>query len=546
MTQKILVTTALPYANGDIHLGHLMEHIQTDIWVRFQRQCGNDCVYVCADDAHGTATTITAEKQGVAVMDWIAKMRASHEQDLRAFGMSYDNYYTTHSEENKELSEYIYTKLLEKNMLNKRVVKQLYDPEKKMFLADRFIKGTCPKCDTADQYGDNCECCGSTYDALDLKAPRSLLSGSKPLVKESEHLFFDLNLFAKELQEWHATGSIQKEVRNKLNEWFQEGLKEWNISRDAPYFGWPIPGYKDKYFYVWLDAPVGYMASLKNLCAQKGWDFDKDFWRNDKCKIYHFIGKDIIYFHTLFWPALLSAAEYNKPTGVFAHGFLTVNGEKMSKSRGTFILASKYLKHLDPEYLRYYFASKLGDGIDDMDFNTKEFAERINSDLIGKYVNIASRCARFINRDFGDKLADPAEPKQQELLMQLSGCGDEIAELYENRKYAMAVRKIMDAADQVNRYLSDEKPWELSKNDASDPRVQQICSTGINAFWALSVYLAPIAPQLAERGKDSFALPGLDWSHLGERLPNGHSIKTFKPLLERVPPEQLEELISVD
>ena len=543
MPEKILITTALPYANGDIHLGHLLEHIQTDIWVRFQRLRGKDCTYVCADDAHGTATSITAEKQGKDILEWIDEMRESHENDLRAFGISYDNYYSTHSEENKELSEYIYGRLVENQMLNKRSVRQLYDENKNMFLADRFIKGICPSCGAKEQYGDNCEVCGSTYDALDLKEPRSLLSDSPPIVKESEHIFFDLNTLKDELISWQSQGSIQSEVRNKLKEWFKQGLKEWNISRDAPYFGWLIPGYKDKYFYVWLDAPIGYMASLKNLCSRKGWDFDKDFWRNPECKIYHFIGKDIIYFHTLFWPALLHAADYNKPNGVFAHGFLTVNGAKMSKSRGTFILAKNYLAQLDPEYLRYYFATKLSDGIDDMDFNMDEFGERVNSDLIGKYVNIASRSARFINRDFANMLGAMTETKQEELLAKVENAGAEIGELYQARKYNMAMRRIMDTADLVNRYLADEKPWELSKTNPKDERIQQICTTALNCFYIISIYLAPVVPNLTAKAAKLLGIENLSWGKTRQRLTQ-REIKEFKPLMQRVPEESIAKLIG--
>lgn len=543
MNKKILVTNALPYANGDIHLGHLMEHIQTNIWVNFQRLIGNDCTYVCADDAHGTATSITAAKQGKDVLQWIDEMRKSHIQDFAAFSIKYDNYYSTHSEENRQLSEYIYQQIKDKGYINQRKVRQLYDKEKGMFLADRFIKGTCPSCNTEDQYGDNCEACGSTYDALDLKDPRSLLSDAKPVIKESEHLFLDLNMFTAELQEWMSKNQVQKEVRNKLQEWFDKGLQEWNISRDAPYFGWLIPGYTDKYFYVWLDAPIGYMASLQNLCHKNAWDFDKDFWRNPKCEIYHFIGKDIIYFHALFWPALLLAAEYNQPTGVFAHGFLTVNGAKMSKSRGTFILAKKYLEHLDPQYLRYYFAAKLSDGIDDMDFNTTEFSERVNSDLIGKYVNIASRCARFINRDFASQLGSMPEAEQQDLLEQLVGAEEQIAELYKNRKFSAAMRNIMELADRANKYIGDAKPWELAAKDPNDERVQQICTTGINCFRILTIYLLPVLPDLADKVAQLLRIKSWTWQDINKHLTH-QEIEEFSPLLQRVPPAAIEELLK--
>ncbi len=544
MAEKILVTTALPYANGEIHLGHLLEHIQTDIWVRFQRLMGKECVYVCADDAHGTATSLTAEKEGKDVLQWIDEVRISHEKDLRAYGVSYDNYYTTHSEENRILSEDIYKRVKEKGHINVREVRQLFDTKRNMFLADRFIKGECPSCGTADQYGDNCESCGATYNALELKNPYSLLSDALPVVKKSEHLFFNLPVFEAMIKEWMDAGSIQKEVRNKLDEWFKKGLQEWNISRDAPYFGWLIPGYENKYFYVWLDAPIGYMASLKNLCTKKGWEFD-DFWHNKQSeyKIYHFIGKDIVYFHSLFWPALLHAADYNKPTGVFAHGFLTVNGAKMSKSRGTFILAKSYLQHLDPEYLRYYFATKLGDGIDDMDFNTAEFGERVNSDLVGKFVNIASRCARFINRDFANQLGEMPQSNQQELIKKLITGGDKIAELYQTRKFSAAVRCIMEYADATNRYLEEEKPWKLSAANPQDIRVQQICTTGLNCFRILAVYLAPVVPELSSKAKELLKLNSLDWQSINSPITSSE-IEAFSPLMQRVTAENIAALIN--
>lgn len=539
---KILVTTALPYANGEIHLGHLLEHIQSDIWVRFQKLCANDCIFICADDAHGTATTITAEKQDKDVLEWIAQMRQSHQEDLSGFYINYDNYYTTHSKENRQLSEYIYKQVYAKGYIKKRKIKQLFDTQKEMFLADRFIKGRCPTCNTADQYGDNCESCGATYNALDLKDPYSLLSDSKPIIKESEHLFFALPVFEKILKEWMDKGSIQSSVRNKMNEWFKNGLQEWNISRDAPYFGWKIPGYPDKYFYVWLDAPIGYMASLKNLCTKKGWDFE-DFWNNDECKIYHFVGKDIVYFHSLFWPALLYASGFNKPSGVFAHGFLTVNKAKMSKSRGTFILAKSYLKHLDPQYLRYYFATKLSNGIDDMDFNTIEFGKRVNGDLIGKFINIASRCSRFINRDFKNKLGDIPDSTQQTLLKELIAAGDKIASFYQSRKYSAAIRMIMEYADRVNKYIDEEKPWELSSVNPHDVKVQEISTTGLNCFRILTIYLAPVLPKLAKSVHHLLNLDTMNWQDIHIPLKNTQ-IQPFEPLMQRVKDEDIAELIK--
>lgn len=536
--KSILVTTALPYANGPIHLGHLLEHIQTDIWVRFQRQFGHDCIYVCADDAHGTATMLSAERAGVAILTWIEEVRRAHERDLRAFGISYDNYHSTHSAENKQLSERIYTRLSEKGHLRTRVIKQFYDAAKKMFLADRFICGRCPKCDTPDQYGDNCEACSSTYDALELKDPISRLSGERPIIKESEHLFFHLPAFTDYLRQWVASGTLQPEVRNKLQEWFAAGLQEWDISRDAPYFGFVIPGYTNKYFYVWLDAPIGYMASFANLCAQKDWDFEAE-WRTRA--VYHFIGKDIMYFHCLFWPAMLAAAGYASPKGVWAHGFVTVNGAKMSKSRGTFIAARDYLDHLEPEYIRYYFATKLTSGLDDMDFNFGEFDQRVNSDLVGKMVNIASRCARFINANFANRLATDLDETQNALLQELVDGGDQLAAWYDERNFARVIRRILEYADQVNRYLDQVKPWDLARTNASDPRIQQIATAGLACYRQLAIYIQPVMPELAARS--ARLLRETDWNWQ-DRLtqPWGKTIAPFVPLLQRIKQEDIAKL----
>ena len=544
MTHRMLVTTALPYANGPIHLGHLLEHIQTDIWVRFQRLIGRECIYVCADDAHGTATMLSAEANGLTIDEWLKQIGSQHEKDLRSFGMSYDNYYTTHSSENKEYSEYIYKHLVEKDYISRRKVKQLFDQEKQMFLADRFIKGECPKCGMADQYGDNCESCGSTYDAIELKKPYSLLSKSKPIVKESEHLFFRLPLFEQKLKKWIATRIPQPEVSNKLNEWFQKGLQEWNISRDPPYFGFTIPGYEKKYFYVWLDAPVGYIASFANLCSQRGWKFE-DIWQDPNTSIYHFIGKDIIYFHCLFWPALLESADLAQPDGVFVHGFVTVNNMKMSKSRGTFILAEKYARLMDIEHLRYYFASKLSDKVEDIDLNLMEFKTRINSDLVGKFVNIASRCAHFINRNFDNRLASQLSEKELMLFRQIAAVGDEIAELYDKRRFSKAMRLIMLYADNINQYIEEMKPWELSVSNAQDPRVQQICTAGLNYFRLLVIYLQPVLPELTEKACQLFRISELKWHDRQQPLLES-SIASFSPLLVRIRDEQIEKLVSND
>ena len=538
--RSLLVTTALPYANGPIHLGHLLEHIQTDIWVRFQRQFGNDCIYVCADDAHGTATMLSAERAGTDILEWIEEVRRAHETDLRAFGISYDNYYSTHSEENKQLSERIYAALNAKGYIRKRVIKQFYDAEKKMFLADRFIRGRCPKCDTPDQYGDNCEACSSTYDAFDLKDPISRLSGQQPIIKESEHLFFCLPEFTDYLHQWVASGALQPEVRNKLREWFTAGLQEWDISRDAPYFGFVIPGYADKYFYVWLDAPIGYMASFANLCAKNEWDFEAE-WRARE--VYHFIGKDIMYFHCLFWPAMLAAADYAVPKGVCVHGFVTVNGEKMSKSRGTFIPVSNYLRHLDPEYIRYYFATKLSSGLEDMDFNFEEFGARVNSELVGKLVNIASRCARFINTNFANQLAAVIDETQRDLLRELTDGGDQLARWYEERNFAKVIRRIMEYADKVNRYLERVRPWDLANTNPSDPRIQQIATAGLVCYRQLAIYIKPAMPGLAARSESLFLEADWSWQ---DRLaqPWGKEIAPFVPLLQRIKTEDIARLIQ--
>src|SRR5690554_7838982 len=491
--RKILVTSALPYANGSIHLGHLLEYIQTDIWVRFQKSRGNECYYVCADDAHGTAIMLRAQQEGITSEELIARVKKEHETDFADFHIAFDNYHSTHSEENRIFSEEIYKACRDNGHIAVRKIKQLFDPVKKIFLADRYIKGECPKCNAADQYGDNCEACGATYTPAELINPFSTISGATPVEKESEHYFFKLPEFEGFLKEWTRSGALQDEVANKLSEWLDSGLQEWDISRDAPYFGFEIPGEPGKYFYVWLDAPVGYMASFKNLCARRPeLDFDA-FWSKDSsAELYHFIGKDIINFHTLFWPAMLEGAGYRKPTGVNVHGYLTVNGQKMSKSRGTFIKARTYLDHLSPEYLRYYYACKLGRGVDDMDLNLEDFIQKVNSDLVGKVVNIASRCAGFIHTGNGGLLTD-ANPAP-ELSDAFNAAFPSIAEAYEKRDFSRAMREIMALADKANAWIADKAPWALNKQEGKQDEVQAICSLGINLFRQLIILLKPVLP----------------------------------------------------
>ncbi|MDO8418215.1 MAG: methionine--tRNA ligase [Agitococcus sp.] len=543
MTRRLLVTSALPYANGPIHLGHLVEYIQTDIWVRFQKSRGNDCIYVCADDAHGTAIMLKAEQNGVTPEAQIATVKADHEADFSGFHIEFDNYHSTHSPENKKMSEFIYLKNRDGGHITTRPVRQLFDPEKQLFLADRFIKGECPKCGAKDQYGDSCEVCAATYAPTELKNPYSTISGATPIEKESEHYFFKLPDFDGMLKEWTRSGHLQSEVSNKLDEWFESGLHDWDISRDAPYFGFAIPDAPNKYFYVWLDAPIGYMASFENLCAKKNLNFD-DYWAADaegKTEIYHFIGKDIVYFHALFWPAMLDGAGFRKPTGIFAHGFLTVNGQKMSKSRGTFIKARSYLDNLNPEYLRYYFAAKLSGSVEDIDLNLEDFTFRVNSDLVGKVVNIASRCAGFINKQFEGKLADScAEP---ELLAQFVDAGVSIAEHFERRDFGRAVREIMALADKANQYIDEKKPWALAKDPANREQVQAVCSVGLNMFRQLIVYLAPILPVTAEASRAFLNIDSLAWNSR-QQLLVAHTINAFTPLMTRVEKDKVAAMVE--
>ncbi len=538
--RKILVTSALPYANGSIHLGHLVEYIQTDIWSRFQKLRGHECYYVCADDAHGTAIMLKAEQQGISPEQQITEVQAEHQRDFGDFLIAFDNYHSTHSEENRVFSEQIYKRLKDNGHIATREITQAFDPEKNLFLADRYIKGTCPKCKTENQYGDNCEACGATYSPMDLIDPVSVVSGAKPVARESTHYFFKLSEFTEFLKDWTHAGHVSDEIANKLNEWLQGGLQEWDISRDAPYFGFEIPDAPGKYFYVWLDAPIGYMASFKNLCEREGIDFD-GFWQADSdAELYHFIGKDIVNFHALFWPAMLSSAGYRTPDKICVHGFLTINGRKMSKSRGTFINARTYLEHLEPEYLRYYFAAKLSPGIEDLDLNLDDFVQRVNSDLVGKVVNIASRCAGFIKKLNGGSLADRVlEP---ELWQRFADANSVIAGYYENREYSKAMREIMALADAANEYIAAKEPWILAKQQEKADEVVAICSLGINLFRVLIIYLKPVLPGMAAK-VEQFVNDPLIWSNSLEPLIS-HKIEKFKPLMQRIEKDRVDAMVE--
>ncbi|HGG8010731.1 TPA: methionine--tRNA ligase [Neisseria meningitidis] len=554
MTRKILVTSALPYANGSIHLGHMVEHIQTDVWVRFQKLRGNECYYCCADDTHGTPVMLAAQKQGIAPEDMIAKVREEHLADFTGFNIGYDNYYSTHSPENKQFSQDIYRALKANGKIESRVIEQLFDPEKQMFLPDRFVKGECPKCHAQDQYGDNCEVCGTTYSPTELINPYSAVSGAKPELRESEHFFFKLGECADFLKAWTSGNNphdgkphLQPEALNKMKEWLGEGeettLSDWDISRDAPYFGFKIPDAPGKYFYVWLDAPVGYMASFKNLCGRIGIDFDEYFKAGSQTEMYHFIGKDILYFHALFWPAMLHFSGHRAPTGVYAHGFLTVDGQKMSKSRGTFITAKSYLEQgLNPEWMRYYIAAKLNSKIEDIDLNLQDFISRVNSDLVGKYVNIAARASGFIAKRFEGRLKDVADSA---LLAKLAAESDTIAEQYENREYARALRDIMALADAVNEYVDANKPWELAKQEGQDARLHEVCSELINAFTMLTAYLAPVLPQTAANAAKFLNLEAITWANTRETL-GKHAINKYEHLMQRVEQKQVDDLIEAN
>ncbi len=539
--RKILVTSALPYANGPIHLGHLVEYIQTDIWVRFQKMRGHQCYYVCADDTHGTPIMLRADREGITPEQLIAGVEQQHRADFSEFGVAFDHYHSTHSEENKTLSSAIYKSLRDGGHISSRSITQAYDPVKNMFLPDRFIKGDCPKCGATDQYGDNCEACGATYSPMELKNAVSAISGEKPIEKDSVHYFFNLGHFAEMLSDWTKAGHLQPEVSNKMAEWLENGLQEWDISRDAPYFGFEIPDAPGKYFYVWLDAPIGYMASFKALCDKQGLTFD-EFWQKDStAELYHFIGKDIIYFHALFWPAMLYGADYRTPSAIFAHGFLTVNGEKMSKSRGTFIKARTYLEHLNPEYLRYYFAAKLSAGVDDIDLSFDDFTQRVNSDLVGKVVNIASRCSGFITKRFDGLLA--AECAEPALFQQFIDANTSIAELYENREFGKAMREIMALADKANQYIDDKKPWLIAKEEGKDAELHAVCSMGVNLFRLLVAYLRPVIPTLATNAESFLNIEPQAWPSNATALLN-HHINSFTPLMTRVEADKIAAIVE--
>ena len=541
--KKLLVTNALPYANDSIHIGHLVGYIQADIWVRFQKLQGTDCLYVCASDAHGTPIMLRAEKIGVDPEELANEYTQEHHRDFKDFLINFDNYYTTHSKENQELIEEIFSKLVKNNRIEKQIIEQAFDDKEQMFLPDRYVRGQCPECGAEDQYGDSCEDCGSTYKPTDLINPISVISGNKPSQKKSEHYFLKLKDSESMLKEWIQTIDIHPSVKSKLNEWFTSGLKNWDISRDDPYFGFKIPEEDDKYFYVWLDAPMGYFASLKNLCEQKENSFDYQSYvdPNNENQLIHFIGKDIIYFHALFWPAVLDGAELKKPDGIYVNGFLTVNGKKMSKSRGTMIKARTYLDHLNPEYLRYYYAYKLGNGMDDFDLDTNDFLDRVNSDLVGKCVNIASRCAKFINDDFNNQLS--GKIADQELLSQFQQSSSSIATMYKHREFGRAMRTIMSLADQANRYLDKEKPWNLAKDVTKKEQVQEICTMGLNLFRILMIYLKPVVPAIAKQAEAFLDLDNQHWSDINQSLID-HQINNYEPLLTRLQKENIDAMID--
>ena len=539
--RRILVTSALPYANGELHLGYMLETIQTDIWVRFQKMMGNECHYVCADDAHGTPIMLKANEMGIEPETLIEQVKIRHQADLDDFHIDFSQYHSTHSEENREISELIYNRLNDSGYIKKRVISQAFDPEKEMFLPDRYIKGECPKCGADDQYGDNCEVCGATYSTTEIKNARSVMSGATPIEKNSEHYFFDLPQFENKLKDWTKAGHLQEQVSNKLAEWFEQGLQQWDISRDSPYFGFKIPGTEDKYFYVWLDAPIGYMASFKKLCDNSELNFDEFFNYGSDTELYHFIGKDIVYFHALFWPATLMGSDFRTPNAVFAHGFLSVNGQKMSKSRGTFIQARTYLDNLDPEYLRYYYASKLTAKIDDIDLNLEDFKQRVNSDLVGKVVNIASRSASFVVKKYDKELSSDCVDK--DLYKEFVETGSNIAKHYEARNFNQAMRLIMKLADKANQYIDEKKPWQLAKVEGSEREVHEITSLAINLFKVLMTYLKPVLPEMAKRSEEFLNIESLDWPDIETPL-TCHKINNFKPLMTRIEDEQIDQMVE--
>jgi methionyl-tRNA synthetase len=531
--RTILVTSALPYANGALHLGHMVEVVQTDIWVRFQRLRGHDCLYVCASDAHGTPIMLKARQEGVLPEALVERFGNEQRRDYADFDISLDNFHTTHSPENREVTEDIYQRLVAGGHIRRETIRQAYDAQAQMFLPDRYVRGTCPRCGAADQYGDSCESCGATYTPADLLNAVSVVSGTPPVQRDSEHLFFRLADFEPMLREWTGAGRLQAAVTAKLDEWFSAGLRDWDISRDAPYFGFEIPGESGKYFYVWLDAPIGYLGSFLQYCRREGRDFDRYWKPGSDAEVYHFIGKDIVYFHTLFWPAVLHGAGYRPPTSVFVHGFLTVNGQKMSKSRGTFITARTWLDHLPAEYLRYFFASRLGPGVEDLDLNLDDFAAKANADLVGKLVNIASRCAGFITRGSAGRLADTlAEPDLQASFV---AAADGIAEAYEGRDFARVVREVMLLADRANLYIDQQKPWLMAKDPARAAEVQAVCTQGINLFRLLALYLKPIVPRLAAGAERFLGLPDQAWAAATEPL-LGRTIGAYEPLATRIDP----------
>jgi methionyl-tRNA synthetase len=552
-TRKILVTSALPYANGPLHLGHLVEYIQTDIWVRFQKMQGHECYYVCADDTHGTPIMLRAEKEGVTPEQLIARMSGEHQRDFAGFHIGFDNYYSTHSDETRRYAEDIYAKLKQAGLIEARTIEQFFDPVKEMFLPDRFIKGECPKCHAKDQYGDACEVCGTTYAPTDLINPYSAVSGATPVRKQSEHYFFKLGAKAEFLKDWtRSDDHLQPEAANKMGEWFEAGLSDWDISRDAPYFGFKIPGTENKYFYVWLDAPIGYMGSFRNLCDRQGIDFDA-FWSKDSdTELHHFIGKDILYFHALFWPAMLDAAGYRTPTKISAHGFLTVDGAKMSKSRGTFITAESYLKQgLNPEWLRYYFAAKLNGTMEDIDLSFDDFVARVNSDLVGKYVNIAARSAGFINKRFDGRLADVENSEASSEFgfysVRAKQYATKVGEHFDTRDYSRAIREIMTFADEVNLFIDQKKPWEIAKgaSPAAQQNLHQTCTLALNMFRWLSAMLKPILPSVVSQA-EVFLATDASWVSIGTNLPNDHAINSYQHLMTRIDPKQIEALVAAN
>ena len=539
--RRILVTSALPYANGELHLGYMLETIQTDIWVRFQKMMGNECYYVCADDAHGTPIMLKADEMGIEHETLIEQVRIRHQADLDDFHIDFSQFHSTHSEENREISELIYNRLNDSGYIKKRVISQAFDPEKEMFLPDRYIKGECPKCGADDQYGDNCEVCSATYSTTEIKNARSVISGATPIEKDSEHYFFDLPQFEQELKNWTKAGHLQEQVSNKLEEWFEQGLQQWDISRDKPYFGFKIPETEDKYFYVWLDAPIGYMASFKKLCDNSELNFDDFFNKNSDTELYHFIGKDIVYFHALFWPATLMGSNFRTPNAVFAHGFLSVNGQKMSKSRGTFINARTYLDYLDPECLRYYYAYKLTAKIDDIDLNLQDFKKRVNSDLVGKVINIASRSASFVVKKYDKELSGKCIEKS--LYDEFVEAGSDIAKHYEARNFSQAMRLIMKLADKANKYIDEKKPWQLAKIEGKEQEVHEITSLAINLFKVLMTYLKPVLPVMARRSEEFLNIDSLKWADIQHPLIN-HKINKFKPLMTRIEDDQIEKMVE--